>query len=163
MKNYLQHLNVYILAQGIKLLFKALLLFLTVLMLACMNSLIFKQNILGFYPFEFINTVKTTFENLFSLKDGEIFIPHMFKTISISYLTKAYSYSLTVLFSALLLGVIFAFAFAYMYIWLSLKAKRLVRTMISILETLPDVLVITRFQFGVIYLYKKTGLKFLQI
>lgn len=163
MKNYLKYPNVYILSKGIKLFFKALLLFLTVLILASMKSLIFQQNIFGFYPFEFLNTIKTTIKNLYSLKDGQIFISHMFKTISISYLTKAYSYSMTVLFSALFLGVIFAFTFVYMYIWLPLKAKRLVRKIISILETLPDVLVIMTFQFGVIYLYKKTGLKFLQI
>jgi peptide/nickel transport system permease protein len=164
MKNYLQFLNVYILLKGIKLFLKVLLLFLTVLMLASMNSLIYNENILGFYPFEFFNTVKTTFENLLSLKDGLILIPHMVKTISVfNYLPKAYSYSMTVLFSALLLGVIFAFTFVYMYLWLPLKAKRLVRKIISVLETLPDVFIIMSFQFGVIYLYKKTGLKFLQI
>lgn len=164
MKNYLQYLNGYILSKGIKLLLKAILLILTLLILASMKSLIYLQNIFGFYPFEFFNTVSTTLENLFSLKDGKVLIPHMFKTISIStYLPEAYSYSMAVLLSALLLGVIFAFIFVYMYLWLPLKAKRMVRKIISLLETLPDVLIIMSFQFGVIYLYKKTGLKFLQI
>lgn len=163
MKNYLHYFNGYILSKGTKFLLKAVLIFLTVLILASIKSLMFQKNIFGFYPIEFFTTLKTTFENLFSLRDEKILIPHMFKTISISYLTKAYSYSMTVLFSALILGVIFAFAFVYMYMWLPLKAKGSVKKLISILETLPDVLIIMSFQFGVIYLYKMTGLKFLQI
>lgn len=164
MKNYSQYLNVYILSKGIKLFLKMLLLFFTVLALASLKSLIYQQNILGFYPLEFLQTIKTTFKNLSSLGDGLVLIPQMFKTISIfTYLPKAYGYSMTILFSALLLGVTFAFVFVYMYLWLPLKAKRFVRKIISILETLPDVFIIMSFQFAVIYFYKKTGLKFLQI
>nr|WP_269320345.1 ABC transporter permease subunit [Bacillus sp. EB01] len=50
----------------------------------------------------------------------------------------------------------------YLYLWLPLGVRRRVRKLVSILETLPDLFIII-FQFAVIYLYKKTGLKILQL
>lgn len=143
---------------------KALLVFFTLLTLASLHSLVFRQNILGFYPFEFFETVKTTFENLFSLKDGKILIPQKFKTVPVfTFLPGAYRYSMSILFSALLLGVISSFIFVYLYLLMPMKAKKMVRKSISMLETLPDVFIIMCFQFSVIYFYKITGYKFLQI
>lgn len=150
--------------KGFELFLRAILLFLSVLIISSLQSLIFRQNILGFYPKEFFAGIKTTFVHLSSLGEGVIFIPHMFKTVSVfTYLPKAYTYSMTILLSALILGVALAFAFIYLYLWLPVPVKSVVRKLIALLETLPDVFIIVSFQFTVIYFYKMTGLKFLQI
>ena len=162
MKSYSCYLKRDNVSKGIKLFLKGLLLFLSIGTLASLKSLIFQQNRLGFYPLEFFHTIKITVVNFFSLGDGLVFIGHMYVSV-FTYLPEAYSYSMIILFSALLLGVILAFVFIYFYLWLPLRLKKWVRHLISILETLPDVLIIMVFQFGVIYLYKKTGIKFLQI
>ncbi|WP_043932528.1 ABC transporter permease subunit [Bacillus sp. EB01] len=164
MINFPLKFNTYILSKALKICLKALLLFFSVLILACLKFLFLKENSFGFYPSEFVQAVAATVKNLYGLKNGSIMLPYTFDPVPIlTYLPNAYRYSLTLLFGALFLGVGLAFIFLYLYLWLPLGVRRRVRKLVSILETLPDLFIIMSFQFAVIYLYKQTGLKILQL
>jgi peptide/nickel transport system permease protein len=69
-----------------------------------------------------------------------------------------YLYSLTILFGALVI----AFCIAQVLTWVTLMLPSLlrkgIRNLLTLLESMPDLLVFAIAQMGIVYIYKKTGI-----
>jgi peptide/nickel transport system permease protein len=144
--------------------FKALLLLMTINGIASIESLLFNNNSIGFYPITFFLNTISTLKELFFLGNGTVFIPQLFEEVPIfTYIPKAYLYSMSILFASLILAIMMAFLITYTYLFIPIKFKKWIKDALSFADNIPDILIIMAFQFLVIYLYKKTGIKFLQI
>ncbi|MGG1679580.1 ABC transporter permease subunit [Neobacillus sp. NRS-1170] len=78
-------------------------------------------------------------------------------------LAESYLYSMTIVFSSLLVVVFVGMAVAILVQMAPKKLGNLFKKVINFFEAVPDLLILFLFQFFVITLYKTTGLKFLQL
>ncbi|MDN3017053.1 ABC transporter permease subunit [Paenibacillus sp. BSR1-1] len=102
--------------------------------------------------------VRSDFQSLFRIKDAAYL--SFFKQLNIA---ESYQYSITILFFSLIFIIFMGLVFAVLVILAPEKLRNSLKSGINFFEAVPDLLVIFLFQFFVIILYKKTGIKFLQL
>lgn len=81
----------------------------------------------------------------------------------LSYVMDNYLYSLSILIGGIIVTFLFAFIITFIYLISSSNIKRKFLNVLSIFEALPDLFLIFVFQFIVVYTYKFTGIKLLQL
>ena len=69
-----------------------------------------------------------------------------------------YLYSLTILFGALIIAFCIAQLLTWCTLMLPLFIRRVVKNLLTFLESLPDLLVFALVQMGIVFIYKKTGI-----
>lgn len=145
-----------------KVILSAIILFISICTVVSLPTLLVHESILGFYPKEFISIFIYTCKELLTLGDATLVL-HSGSVPFFTYILKPYTYSMTILFSALILTILLGFFATYFYLILPQKIKKFFLGIISLTETLPDILIISSFQFFIIIFLKKTGIKIVQI
>ncbi|MFG6495717.1 ABC transporter permease subunit [Fictibacillus sp. UD] len=69
-----------------------------------------------------------------------------------------YQYSMTIFFSALLIGLVFALVLTFIATLLPRFLQRAIVGFLTLLESLPDLFIVVALQVSIVYIYKKTGI-----
>ncbi|KPL58498.1 ABC transporter permease subunit [Rossellomorea vietnamensis] len=114
---------------------------------------------LGFFPGNYFIELKKTFIELFHFKEISYVAQgtNVERTI-FPYILESYTYSLLLLFVSLFIALFVAVIFTTGTFYLPRKMQEAVKTILTVLETLPDVFVIFSLQLGAIWVFKHTNL-----
>jgi peptide/nickel transport system permease protein len=114
---------------------------------------------LGFFPGNYLVELKKTFSELFHFKEISYVAQgtNVERTI-FPYILESYVYSLLLLFVSLFIALFFAVIFTTGTFYLPRKMQEAVKTILTVLEALPDVFVIFSLQLGAIWVFKHTNL-----
>lgn len=135
-----------------KLLLQLLLTFLSIILISGLPELIMNKNVSAYF-----GKVKTVFIEMLRLNEM-IYLNQGTKRPFLEDIWGPYFYSLTILFGALLI----AFCFAQVLTWGTLMLpnflRKIIKNILTFLESLPDLLVFALVQMGIVLIYKKTGI-----
>ncbi|MGG3915400.1 ABC transporter permease subunit [Rossellomorea vietnamensis] len=114
---------------------------------------------LGFFPGNYFIELKKTFIELFHFKEISYVAQgtNVERTI-FPYILESYTYSLLLLFVSLFIALFVAVIFTTGTFYLPRKMQEAVKTILTVLEALPDVFVIFSLQLGAIWVFKHTNL-----
>jgi peptide/nickel transport system permease protein len=134
-----------------KLLLQLLLTFLSIILISGLPELIMNKNVSAYF-----GKVKAVFIEMLRLNEM-IYLNQGTKRPFLEDIWGPYFYSLTILFGALLI----AFCFAQVLTWGTLMLpnflRKIIKNILTFLESLPDLLVFALVQMGIVLIYKKTG------
>lgn len=134
-----------------KLLLQLLLTFLSIILISGLPELIMNKNASAYF-----GKVKAVFIEMLRLNEM-IYLNQGTKRPFLEDIWGPYFYSLTILFGALLI----AFCFAQVLTWGTLMLpnflRKIIKNILTFLESLPDLLVFALVQMGIVLIYKKTG------
>ncbi|MEI5907022.1 ABC transporter permease subunit [Bacillus spongiae] len=119
----------------------------------------FTQYELGFFPGHFFNKITETVSQLFNWQN----ITYIAEGTTVErkifpYIVESYTYTLTLLFSALFVSLTLAIMFTILTFYLPNTVQKLLKQVVIFLEALPDIFVIFAIQLGVIWIYKHTNI-----
>lgn len=134
-----------------KLLLQLLLTFLSIILISGLPELIMNKNVSAYF-----GKVKAVFIEMLRLNEM-IYLNQGTKRPFLEDIWGPYFYSLTILFGALFI----AFCFAQVLTWGTLMLpnfiRKIIKNILTFLESLPDLLVFALVQMGIVLIYKKTG------
>jgi peptide/nickel transport system permease protein len=153
----------------LKLLIKIFLLLISVSSITSLRSLVYfgdnggyTSQGFGFYPMNFLKAVFETFSNLFSIYDSKfLYIDKEYDVFP--YIVDKYIYTMSILFSALVITILVSFMFSYVFLFFSKYFKRMFKSLLLVMDSIPDIIIILAIQLLVIRLYQETGFKILQL
>ncbi|NHC42242.1 ABC transporter permease subunit [Bacillus sp. MM2020_1] len=162
---FIKRFSVYILNLSIKI----VLLLISVSSITSLRSLVYLNNNggfsssdFGFFPLNYLKTVYKAFTHLFSLYDSTFFYLGQEYAV-FPYIIDTYIYTMVVLFSALVLTILVSFLFSYAFLFFSKHFKRLFKSLLLLIDSIPDIIIILGSQLLVIHLYQATGFKLLRL
>lgn len=160
----IKRFSVYLLNLSIKI----LLLLISVSCITSLSSLVYlrsKDSIsvagFGFYPFHYFKAVHDTFFNLFTIWDSKFYYYGEYDVFP--YIIDKYIYTMSILFSALLITIFISFFLAYVFFFLSLRFKKLLKGILVVLDSIPDIIIILASQLLIIRIYQETGIRILRL
>jgi ABC-type dipeptide/oligopeptide/nickel transport system permease component len=116
----------------------------------------------GFYPINYFKAVFETFSRLFSIYDSKFtYISSEYDIFP--YIVDKYIYTMSILFSALVITIIVSFFFSYVFLFFSRYFKRMFKRLLLVADSIPDIIIILVSQLLVIRLYQATGFKVLKL
>ncbi|MEH6945433.1 ABC transporter permease subunit, partial [Bacillus sp. JJ722] len=144
---------------------------LSVCFIAALPSLIFTHRGLdgltaevgkGFYPSTFFEVFLHTLTEVLTPLDVNLTL--LSGTVPFfSFIQGKFVYSMSILFTSIIVTVISSFALAYFYSILSMNTRKWFSNALTLTEAIPDIVIIFSFQFVIITIYKTTGIKFFQL
>ncbi|MFY0758493.1 ABC transporter permease subunit [Metabacillus dongyingensis] len=155
------------LKQFVTLLLKIILIILGSCSIAALPSLFFLEKDgfpveFGFFPVSYLNAIGQITAEILTPFDLT-FVSYGDKLELFPFIFNAYFYSISILFFSFLISLASAFLFSAMYLLASAHLRKIARGILMIFESIPDVILILAFQYGVISFFKSTGIKVLQI
>lgn len=153
----------------LNLLLKLFLLLISVSSMTSLRSLVFLNDngtyvsqSFGFYPIHFLKAVFETFSQLFTVYDSKF--TYLLKEYDVfPYIIDKYIYTMSILFSAMVLTILVSFLFSFVFLFLSSHFKRMFKNLLLIMDSIPDIILILVSQLVVIKLYQATGFKILKL
>jgi peptide/nickel transport system permease protein len=153
----------------IKILIKLFLLLLSVSSITSLSSLVYTRNKIsflvqgfGFYPINYFKAVYETFFNLFSIWDSKF--PYYFMEYDVfPYIIDKYIYTMSILFSALIITIFISFFLAYAFFFLPLRFKKILKSILVVLDSIPDIIIILASQMLIIRIFQETGIKIIRL
>ncbi|HEY2420058.1 MAG TPA: ABC transporter permease subunit [Neobacillus sp.] len=154
----------------VKLLLKIILLLISVSSITSLRSLVFVGDNggydaaqgFGFYPMNFLKAVFRTFSHLFTLYDSTFTYYGIVYDV-FPYIVDKYLYTMSILFSALVITIVVSFFFSFVYLFFSRQLKRMFKILLLVADSIPDIIIILVSQLLVIRLYQATGFKILKL
>lgn len=128
-----------------------LLTFLSIILISGLPELIMNKNVSAYFE-----KVKTVFIEILSLNEMT-YLNQGIKRPFLEDIWEPYFYSLTILFGALLIAFCFAQVLTWGTLMLPNLLRRIIKNILTFLESLPDLLVFALVQMGIVLIYKKTG------
>ncbi|MGG4168941.1 ABC transporter permease subunit [Rossellomorea vietnamensis] len=114
---------------------------------------------LGFFPGNYFIELKKTFIELLHFKEiSYVAQGTNVKRTIFPFILESFTYSLLLLFVSLFIALFFAVIFTTGTFYLPRKMQEAVKTILTVLEALPDVFVIFSLQLGAIWVFKHTNL-----
>lgn len=152
-----------------KILIKLFLLLLSVSSITSLSSLVYTRNKssffvqgFGFYPTNYFKAVHDTFFNLFSIWDSK-FSYYGIEYDVFPYITDKYIYTMSILFSALIITIFISFFLAYAFFFFSLRIKKILKSILVVLDSIPDIIIILVSQLLIIRIFQETGIKVIRL
>ncbi|MBB6451793.1 peptide/nickel transport system permease protein [Salirhabdus euzebyi] len=122
--------------------------------------IVFFENGMNFNIGDYFKNILSVFQSLLNPSDWyfqKLIGYQLVDTPIISYVADNYTYSMTILFSSLLIALFVGGALAFFTSILPVKWKSFIHRLLNSLEALPDILFIFLLQLLVIWFYKQWG------
>ncbi|ANX13504.1 hypothetical protein ABE41_015950 [Fictibacillus arsenicus] len=134
-----------------KLLLQLLLTFLSIILISGLPELIMNKNVSAYF-----GKVKAVFIEMLYLNEMT-YLNQGIKRPFLEDIWEPYFYSLTILFGALFIALCFAQVLTWGTLMLPNFIRKIIKNILTFLESLPDLLVFALVQMGIVLIYKKTG------
>lgn len=111
---------------------------------------------IGFHPLEYLKSTLLVFKDFLNANELAFSVEGKYYLLR-EFLTARLSYSMTLLFVSLIIALVITYCFIVIYTCLSSKIKKIISSLIDLLESLPDVFFIISLQLLVVIVYRQTG------
>jgi peptide/nickel transport system permease protein len=152
----------------IKLLVKLFLLLLSVSSITSLSSLVYLLNKesnsfedFGFYPINYFKAVHDTLFNLFTIWDSKFYYYGEYDVFP--YIIDKYIYTMSIFLSSLIITIFISFFLAYAFFFLTLRFKKLLKVILVVLDSIPDIIIILASQLLIIRIFQETGIKIIRL
>jgi peptide/nickel transport system permease protein len=135
-----------------KLLLQLFLTILSIILISGLPELIMNKDVSAYF-----RKVKAVFVEMIRL-DEMTYFNQGTQRMFLDDIWGPYFYSLTILFGALLIAFCFAQVLTWGTLMLPNLIRKIIKNLLTFLESLPDLLVFALVQMGIVLIYKKTGI-----
>lgn len=135
-----------------KLLLQLLLTVLSIILISGLPELIMNKDVTAY-----TNKIAVVFTEVFKMNEM-IYFNQGTERLFLEDIWGPYFYSLTILFGALFIAFCAAQLLTWGTLMLPMFLRRIIKNVLTLLESLPDLLVFALVQMGIVLVYKKTGI-----